>query len=191
MGDVFLENSTVQVNSTLQVTPAGYVFAKPKTSKSRRQIALSPTVVEAVCRHRDNQVRDRLKLGEAWVDHDLVFPNAISDFYEPSNFVRRQFLRLLREAGLPRVRFHDLRHTAATLLLSQGINVKVVSEMLGHSNVSITLNVYGHVLPHMQQQAADTMDRLLWGTPGVLGSNQGSPQENSLRTPHTSDVERP
>ena len=79
--------------------------------------------------------------------------------------LRNWFYRMLKRAGLPRVRFHDLRHTAATLLLARGVNVKVVSEMLGHANVGITLSIYGHVLPHMHQQAADTMDALLGGSP--------------------------
>jgi hypothetical protein len=70
------------------------------------------------------------------------------------------FLPLLKRAELPRIRFHDLRHTAATLLLGQGVNVKVISEMLGHADVSITLRVYAHVLPHMQQQAAEAMDTM-------------------------------
>ncbi len=68
---------------------------------------------------------------------------------------------MLTRAGLPRVRFHDLRHTAATLLLERGINPKVVSEMLGHSHVSVTLGIYSHVMPHMQQQAADAMNKAL------------------------------
>ena len=172
--DVQFGDASVQVNATLQVTPEGYKLAKPKTSKSRRRIALSPRVIDALRRHRAHQAAERLRLGEAWADLDMVFPNAAGEVYEPSNFVRRQFLPLLRKAGLPRIRFHDLRHTAATLLLGQGVNVKVVSEMLGHSNISITLNIYGHVLPHMQQHAVETMDRLLWGSSNGLGSIQGS-----------------
>jgi integrase len=75
----------------------------------------------------------------------------------------RQFRALVQRAELPRIRFHDLRHTAATLLLLQGINVKVVSEVLGHSSIAITLDLYGHVLPDMQQQAADAMEQILRG----------------------------
>jgi integrase len=114
--------------------------------------------------HRARQAEERLRLGVAWTDLDLVFANTLGGPYDASN-LRNWFYRMLKRAGLPRVRFHDLRHTAATLLLARGVNVKVVSEMLGHANVGITLSIYGHVLPHMQQQAADTMDALLRGSP--------------------------
>jgi len=100
----------------------------------------------------------------------LVFPNGYGDVMIPHNITKRSFKRLLVKAGLSRdVRFHDLRHTAATLLLGSGVNAKVVSEMLGHSSVSITLNIYAHVLPHMQQSAVSAMDRLL-GTPEITDS---------------------
>jgi integrase len=89
---------------------------------------------------------------------DLVFPNTIGKPMDGIHLMRREFLPLLKRAGLPRIRFHDLRHTAATLLLSKGINPKIVSEMLGHAQVSITLDIYSHVTPHMQQQAAGAMD---------------------------------
>ena len=162
-GDVDLDGGGLQIQRNLQSTSAGYVFARPKTKRSRRRIALSTSVIAALRYHRAQQEEERLKLGEAWANLDLVFPNAVGRLYEASNFVRRQFKPLLRRAGLPVIRFHDLRHTAATLLLARAVNPKVVSEMLGHSNVSITLNIYGHVFPHMQQEAADLMDRVLWG----------------------------
>ncbi|HEX6541950.1 MAG TPA: tyrosine-type recombinase/integrase [Ktedonobacterales bacterium] len=100
--------------------------------------------------------------GAAWQDINLVFPNTIGGFYDVNNWRSGWFYRLLKRAGLPRVRPHDLRHhTTATLLLARGVPVKVVSEMLGHANVGITLSIHGHVLPHMQQQAANTMDAML------------------------------
>ncbi len=102
-----------------------------------------------------------MSLGDAWVDQDLVFATADGGRLPRSVFEHSWFHPLLRRAGLPRMRFHDLRHTAATLLLARGINPKVVSEMLGHPSVAITLTLYGHVTPHMQQLAAETMDRLL------------------------------
>jgi integrase len=102
-------------------------------------------------------------MGDAWMENNLVFPNMFGRPYYADNWRDSFFYPLLKRAGLPRIRPHDLQHTAATLLLAQGVPVKVVSEMMGHANVGITLSIYGHVLPHMQQQAAGTMDRILRG----------------------------
>ena len=86
-----------------------------------------------------------------------MFPNTIGKVCYPHRMEAQWFFPLLHRAGLPRIRFHDLRHTAVTLLLGGGINPKVISEMLGHSSVAITVGLFGHVLPHMQRQAADTV----------------------------------
>jgi integrase len=145
----------------LRYTPRGYVFAEPKTRNSRRLIALPQLAQEALNRHRKLQGAEMAKLGDAWYDLDLVFPNTIGRPMVNMHLLRREFLPMLQKASLPRIRFHDLRHTAATLLLGQGVNPKIVSEMLGHSDVSITLNLYSHVTPHMQQQAAAAMDKAL------------------------------
>lgn len=91
-----------------------------------------------------------------------MFSNGVGKPMEAGNFLGRSFRPLLERAGLPKIRFHDLHHTAATLLLLQGIHPKVVSELLGHSTISITLDIYAHVLPDMQQDAATTMQRLLF-----------------------------
>jgi integrase len=93
-------------------------------------------------------------------DDDLVFANAQGRPINPSNLLSRSYRPLLTRAGLPKIRFHDLRHTAATLLLDEGVHPKIVSEMLGHSTVGITLDLYSHVTPTMQQEAADTLDSL-------------------------------
>jgi integrase len=104
---------------------------------------------------------ERLRLGHAWQDQDLVFANEIGKPMDAGNLLHRSLWPLLKKAGLSRFRFHDLRHTAATLLLGQGIHVKIVSEMLGHSTVGLTLDTYSHVLPDMQQQAASAMEKAL------------------------------
>lgn len=156
--DVDLEGGTLQVRATLQNTATGFVFAEPKTAHSRRRIALSRTAIAALKRHRLRQAEERLRLGPAWHEMDLVFPNSIGKPMDGLHLLQRNFYPLLEKAGLPRMRFHDLRHTAATLLLGRGINPKIVSEMLGHSQVGITLDLYSHVTPHMQQQAADAID---------------------------------
>jgi site-specific recombinase XerD len=123
-------------------------------------VIIGETAAEALRRHRVAQAEERLALGQLWEDHDLVFANSIGNPLHPSTTLRA-FRSLLARAGLPQLRFHDLRHTAATLLLGAGIHPKVVSEMLGHSTISITLDLYSHVTPTMQHHAADALDALL------------------------------
>src|SRR5690349_7939612 len=110
------------------------------------------------------QLIERAHLGEAWEDNDLVFPNTIARPVEAGNFSRRHYRPLLKRLVFLSVRFHDLRHTAARLLLLQGVHPKIVSEMLGHaSSVSITLDLCSHVLPDMQRDAMEAMARLFEG----------------------------
>ncbi len=135
-------------------------FMPPKTKAGRRMISLSPTATEALRLHRLRQSEERLA-APSWQDLDLVFPNAKGRPIERENLLRRAYWPALKRAGLPRIRFHDLRHTAATLLLAGGVHAKVVSEMLGHSSVAITLDVYSHVTPSMQADAAEKMDAML------------------------------
>jgi len=116
--------------------------------------------VAALRRHRRAQLEERLQAANIWEDHNLVFSNERGRPLDGNNFRQRAFGRLLDRAGLPPMRFHSLRHTAATLLMSAGVPVKVASEMLGHADITTTLRTYSHVLPGMQQQAADAMDRL-------------------------------
>jgi integrase len=103
-----------------------------------------------------------MRLAGLWQDHGLVFPNELGSLLNPSNPRNRSFKRIKARSGVREdLRFHDLRHTCATLLLSEGINVKVVSEMLGHASITITLNTYAHVLPDMQDSAAEAMEAAL------------------------------
>ena len=159
--DVDLDDGSVQVKATLQRTGGVFVFAEPKTASSRRQIALTDGAVAALKRHRVAQAEERLRLRRAWEDNDLVFANEAGRPIAAPNLRNRSFWPLLERAGLPRIRFHDLRHTAATLMLGQGVHPKVVSEMLGHSQISITLDLYSHVTATMQRQATQALDALL------------------------------
>ena len=160
--DVDLDHATLHVRTTLQRSrkTGEFVWKEPKTRKSRRQIAMTEQAVEALRTHRRRQAEDRLLVGPAWQDQDVVFANAIGAPLDAAGVYHR-FLRFCRAQGLPRVRFHDLRHTCATLLLSARVNPKVVSEMLGHATVAITLDIYSHVIPDMQQDAAAVMGQLL------------------------------
>jgi integrase len=160
--DVDLENATCSVRMNVQEAERGFVLAETKTTYSRRSITLSKLSVAALRRHRVRQEEERSALGMAWkTSLDLIFPNTLGGLMIPDNLVKRSFKPLIVNAGfLPEMRFHDLRHTAATLLLSRGVNVKVVSEMLGHADSSITLRIYAHVIPNMQQVAADIVDSI-------------------------------
>jgi len=117
--------------------------------------------VAALRRHRARQAAERLATGAAWQDWGLVFTNETGQPLSGIHVLRYEFFPLLKRAGLPRVRFHDLRHSCATLLLGSGVNPKIVSEMLGHSTVAITLDLYSHVLPTMQEAAASALETAL------------------------------
>jgi integrase len=162
--DVDLERDVLRVTATLKRDKEDqWVWTEPKTRRSRRQIALSPVAVAALRAHRARQREERLKVGAAWSDYGLVFCTEAGTPLYGGN-VYRAFKRLQARAGLPEIRFHDLRHTCATMLLAGRVNPKVVSEMLGHASVAITLDIYSHVLPDMQQDAAVVMGSLLTGS---------------------------
>lgn len=171
---VDLDRGVIQVRATVQRTPDGLGTAEPKTARSRRKLLITAHAIDALRRHRVRQAEQRLALGSAWEDNDRVFCNSIGRPIEAGNLLRRHYWPLLERAGLPRMRFHDLRHTAASILLLQGIHPKVDSEMLGHSSVSITLDIYSHVLPDMQREAVDAMARLLQGDDAKLSSKLSS-----------------
>ncbi len=155
--DVDLEAGQLQVRRTIaRVNGQGFVEQEPKSARSRRSIALAPLAVNALDRHHTRQLEKRLK-ALVWEESDLVFANEVGRPIEAQNLMRRSFYPLLERAELQRMRFHDLRHTAATLMLAQGVHPKVVQEMLGHSTVSLTLDTYSHVMPNMQAEAAAKM----------------------------------
>jgi integrase len=159
--DVDLEAGTVQVRATLQRMPDGFVFAEPKTPRSRRQVALTEAALVSPRRHRVVQSSERLRLGPAWEDNDLVFTDGDGGPIDGTNLSRSSFYRLLERTGLPRSRFHDLRHTATTLMLQQGVHPKIAAAMLGHSNMAVTLDLYSHVTATMQRQATLALDAIL------------------------------
>lgn len=159
--DVDLDRAAVQIRGTMQATSEGLRFAETKTRGSRRQVYLTDRAVDALRQHRKRQAEERLRMGAAWEDNDLVFANQVGKPIPASNLLRRSFEPLLKRADLPRIRFHDLRHSAATLLLEQGIHPKIVSEMLGHTRISTTLDLYSHVTPTMQRQAVAAFEALL------------------------------
>jgi integrase len=156
--DVDLETGTLHVRRTLSEPKGGYVFEAPKSGKGRN-IRLTRRAVAALKEHRKRQLEERLQCPQ-WQDQGLVFPSTVGTPLLGGN-LNRAFKATLRRAGLPEIRFHDLRHTCATLLLRQGVNPKFVQELLGHADISLTLNTYSHVLPDMGDAAATAMDAAL------------------------------
>jgi integrase len=158
--DINLEERTLQVRHTVDYVPGyGKVESEPKTERSRRSITLPQFVVDALKQHRTYQLEIRLKAGATWREQGLVFPNRCGGYFSRMRLYAI-FKKLLNEAGLHDMRFHDLRHSAATILLSMGVHPKVVQEILGHSNIGTTMNIYSHVLPSMQRDAMDDMNDL-------------------------------
>ncbi|MBA2374865.1 MAG: site-specific integrase [Rubrobacter sp.] len=158
--DLDASSAMLQVRRTLSEPKGGYIFEPPKSGKGRN-IRLTRKATAALKAHRKRQLEERMRLAGLWEDHDLVFPSSIGTPVSGSN-LNRAFKAHLKRAGLPHsTRFHDLRHTCATLLLRQGVNPKFVQELLGHSDIALTLNVYSHVLPDMGDAAAEAMDSAL------------------------------
>ena len=151
-----------------------------KTPESRRQVVVPELAVRALVAHQARQAAERQRREAIWDDLDLVFPNTIGRPISPQNLLRRDLYPLLAAAGLPRVRFHDLRHTLATLLLGRGVHPKIVSEMLGHTDVGITLDLYSHVTATMQHDAARNLDALFGGQ---LGGQIGSAEDEAAGQP--------
>ena len=132
----------------------GMVFTEPKTATGKRMIVLSTATVAKLQEQFDHQQRERISARDTWQEYDLIFPSSHGTPMDPSNMYK-DFKDTLRKANLPEIRFHDLRHTTATLMLQQGTHPKIVQEHLGHSDISLTLNTYSHVLPSMQEEAAE------------------------------------
>ena len=158
--DITDDHTRVRVRRVLQrQTGQGLVFVEPKSARSRRLVVLPAGTADVIAGHRRDQVHHRLSLGEHWHDHDLVFCNDVGEPID-GGLVSWRFHKALEKAGLPRLRVHDLRHTAASLLLAQGAHPKVVQEMLGHSTVMLTLDTYSHVTSGLQEDAASRMQNL-------------------------------
>jgi integrase len=136
---------------------------EPKTAKSRRTIPLTAPILAMLQDHRTRQLEERLRAGSVWKDHGFIFCNKIGEPLTVGS-VRYLFKGLLTAAGLPEnIRLYDTRHSCATALIASGLNSKVVSERLGHSNVTITLDTYTHVSPGMQKEASEEMEKVILG----------------------------
>lgn len=162
--DVNFIEGTLQVRRILSRLPTKmakehgdlYVEADTKTKSSKRGIVIAAFALEVLKQHRIRQEEAKRVAGDAWEEHDYIFATPLGRHLDPGG-VLVHLKQLLVKAGLPDKRFHDLRHSAATLLLSMGVHPKVVQEILGHSEISMTMDIYSHVLPTMQR---DAMSRL-------------------------------
>ena len=152
---------SLQVRHTLQrVKGKGLVLAEPKTARSRRTLTIPQFAQDALLAHRARQEREKAMAGNRWKETGFVFTTTIGTPLDGPT-VSRQFRRLLEKAGFRPMRFHDLRHVCASLLLSQGTHPRLVMEMLGHSTISVTMNTYSHVIPALRNEVADQMDAAL------------------------------
>lgn len=162
--DIDFASRNVAVQRALQYRPPqGYSFVEPKTSRSRRTVVFPASTIQALREHRRRQAAERLQAGPTWEDADLVFCNEVGQPLNASSTVTGAFQRALTRAGLPKIRIHDMRHTAATLLLAQGCHPKYVQDLLGHSTITLTLDTYSHVVPALHGEAADKMEHLFAG----------------------------
>ena len=138
------------------------VTADTKTLKSRRAVNVPTPVLEALQKNRDLQEVEKADLGDAWVDSGFIFTTSIGTPIDPRNLYR-EFSQICEKAGLGHWHPHELRHSAASLMLASGVKLQVVSEVLGHSSIRMTADVYGHILDPDRQHAASAMSEVLWG----------------------------
>jgi integrase len=158
--DVDLDGATVRVNHALQRYGGELHMVPPKTARSRRIVSIPEVAARALRAHRFRQLQDWRRAGDRWQDRGLVFATRWGTPIEPRN-ATRSFKRVLARVGLREIRFHDLRHSCATLLLVQGVSPRVVMEILGHSQIGLTMNTYSHVALDLQREAAGRMDAVL------------------------------
>jgi integrase len=158
---VDLEKGVIAVRRQLLDLKTGLVLDDTvKTKSGKRNIALTNDAIRELKAHQERQLQEKLLAGEIYQDNGLVFCKEDGTYLGPDAFTKL-FQRYLAQAGLPRVRLHDLRHTHATLLLQRGVPAKMVQERLGHSSITMTLDLYSHVTPEMQKLAAASLDGLL------------------------------
>jgi integrase len=149
------------VNRSLHHLKDGsYIFTEPKSDKSRRTIALSPSATLLLKEHKEKQGLERAMLGTSLTDNDLIFSTLEGKPLRP-NTVTRAWAMLAARAGVKAIRLHDARHTHASIMLKQGVHPKIVQERLGHSSITMTLDTYSHVAPGLQQAAAEGFDKIV------------------------------
>jgi len=157
------DHATLRVVRTLVSVNGKILASEPKTKRSRRTIGLDERTVALLRRHRVRQVERRVAWGKAWAETDLVFDDGRGGALHP-DAVSKRFAKLVKEAGVPVIRLHDLRHTAATLMLSAGVAAKIASERLGHSTIAVTMDTYTAFVPSLDADAAARTADLIYGS---------------------------
>ena len=172
--DLHWNGGVLYVQRQVQSVPGkGKIFVEPKTRAGRRAIKLGEGVLQKLRIHKDLQEQQRIFAGSRWTEFDLMFPTGVGTPDDPGN-LRKDFLRTLERAGLPMIRFHDLRHTAASIMLNRGVPAIVVSKSLGHAKPSTTLDIYGHLYLESQDEPARIMDEILTPILVTIPISQGA-----------------
>jgi integrase len=161
--DVDLDTRAIRITGSLQRIDGSLQVCEPKTAKSRRPLPLLDFVAEALKAHRGRQLRERLQAGSDWLDRGFVFTGDHGQPLDPDGALRDAFKAVLEKTGLPDIRLHDLRHSAASLLLALNIHPRVVMELLGHSQISLTMDTYSHTVPEILREAIDKLGAALNG----------------------------
>lgn len=160
--DVDLAAERLAIRRTLSSLGGRVEFGRPKTARSRRPIVLDPVTAGALEEHRRRQEQEQHDWGNGYQDSDLVFAREDGTPLRPDS-VSRRFQQLAGDAGLPTIRVHDLRHTYATIALGAGTHPKIVAERLGHSTIAVTLDIYSHVIPSIEEQGARQIAAAIFG----------------------------
>jgi integrase len=179
--DMDLEKTALSVNRSMDTLYGPPEEKAPKRQSSRRTVLLVLEAVAALRLHRRRQAEERLAAGPAWREQDLVFPTRLGTPMLGDHLLKRNLRPLLEKAGLPPLTFHELRHTFATFHLASGGKPKVIQEILGHSSIKTTMDTYSHVIPGMQEEAAERLQWLLFGSAPVTLSSEGESTEENAR----------
>lgn len=164
--DVDEAAGVLRVRQSIQYVERQVVVESLKTKKARRDLVLPAQLVDALHEHRQQQLEEQLRTGRRWRDTGLVFVDQVGDMLKPY-LVSSEFKRILRRSGMRERRLYDLRHSAATLMLAQGVDLRVIMQILGHSTITLTADTYTRVVNPLMRDAADAIGRSLWGDEAV------------------------
>jgi len=177
--DIDLDSGTLVVRFALQRVNKKLRLVEPKTPKSRRVIKLPQVTITALQAHKINQEQERLAADKHWKETGLVFTTRVGTAVDARRLLTK-FGKILSNAKLRHIRFHDLRHSCATLLLAQGVHPRIVMDLLGHSQISLTMNTYSHIIPAMQNEVAERMDEILTPTPAPIAVKIAVKEESQM-----------